>query len=87
MYVPRGTHTQHHLSQAVHAMQSFDLADRVPRSPSHGTGPAAPDTYSVRDALASLAPHAPDARPRVGILHRTYGDANTHYLGQGASLR
>lgn len=39
------------------------------------------------DALHSLAPHAPDAQPKIGILNRTYGDANTHYLGQGASLR
>ena len=42
---------------------------------------------SMFAALPSLAPHAPDAEPKIGILHRTYGDANTHYLGQGASLR
>ena len=39
------------------------------------------------DALHSLAPHAEDARPKIGILWRKCGDENTHYLGQGASLR
>lgn len=42
---------------------------------------------AMLDALHSLAPHAKDAQPKIGILNRTYGDANTHYLGQGASLR
>ena len=46
-----------------------------------------PSTLAVLDALHSLVPHAPDAQPKIGILHRKYGDENTHYLGQGASLR
>jgi len=52
-------------------------------------GPLPPFTSAepVREALQSLAPHAPDAQPNFGILHRVYGDANTHYMGQGASLR
>lgn len=49
-----------------------------------GAAPAA--APSVSEALAALAPRAPDAQP-FGVLHRTYGDANTRYLGQGASLR
>ena len=67
-------------------MQSFEPADRVPPMQSKNE-PSKPDTVSIREALASLAPHAPDAQPKIGILNRTYGDAHTHYLGQGASLR
>lgn len=52
-----------------------------------GPSPSIASVDSVREALGSLAPHAPDAQPKRGILHRVYGDANTHYMGQGASLR
>lgn len=41
----------------------------------------------MTSALNSLAPTATVAMPKIGILNRTYGDAHTHYLGQGASLR
>lgn len=59
-----------------------------PRAAAGGAaGAAAPAAApSVSEALAALAPRAPDAQP-FGVLHRTYGDANTRYLGQGASLR
>lgn len=55
----------------------------TPRAEAPEAPAAAP---SVSEALAALAPRAPDAQP-FGVLHRTYGDANTRYLGQGASLR
>ena len=60
----------------------------MPAAPTQQRGAAAPsDAPSVRDALAALAPHAPDAQPKFGIRHRVFGDPNTHYVGQGVSLR
>jgi len=61
----------------------------VPSKPKQVAASGAPEqnTSGVLDALHSLAPHAEDARPKIGILWRKCGDENTHYLGQGASLR
>lgn len=60
----------------------------MPAAPTQQRGASAPsDMHSIRDALAALAPHAPDAQPKFGIRHRVYGDPDTHYVGQGVSLR
>lgn len=66
-------------------MRHSDLMDSLETA--KGPVPSISSVGSVREALESLAPRAPDAQPQFGILHRVYGDANTHYMGQGASLR
>ena len=71
-------------------MHETDGAQRTKASPanvSDVSSPSLTSAQSVRDALSALAPHAPDAQPKFGILHRVCGDENTHYMGQGASLR
>lgn len=76
---------QHYLTKGMNALHRVDPIEAVAR-PAQGA-PAFEPVESVRDALRVLAPNAADAQPKIGILHRHYGDANTHYLGQGASLR
>lgn len=75
-------------SQAARALQralNTDVLGSTPRSTS-STG-STDSAGGVFDALQALAPRASDAKPAFGILHRTYGDENTHYAGQGVSLR
>ncbi|KAL4401793.1 hypothetical protein ACI68E_001441 [Malassezia pachydermatis] len=74
----------HYLTKAVYKVHSLDPMDAM--GPAHGHT-ANSTGESIRDALESLAPHALDAQPKFGILHRRFGDENTHYMGQGASLR
>ncbi|PKI85161.1 hypothetical protein MVES_001363 [Malassezia vespertilionis] len=71
---------EHHITKAIQTMQGASVSARVPVT-------AEEPAMSVMGAVRALAPRAVDAQPHVGILHRRYGDANTHYIGQGASLR
>ncbi|WFC98296.1 hypothetical protein MYAM1_001021 [Malassezia yamatoensis] len=70
----------------MHTLQDANPLGNTNRSEQHQYVSDETQT-AMLEALHTLAPHAPDAQPKIGILHRNYGDENTHYMGQGVSLR
>ncbi|WFD31514.1 hypothetical protein MSPP1_002552 [Malassezia sp. CBS 17886] len=83
----KGRWNQHHLTNALCWLRhAAPLRDVHLTRADVSTGDAATQG-TVLQALRALAPHTKDAVPKRGIFSDVYGDAHTHYLGQGASLR
>ncbi|WFD42379.1 hypothetical protein MPSI1_001021 [Malassezia psittaci] len=78
--------TQRYVVDIMHTLRNANPLGNTDRSEHHQFVSDETQT-AMLEALHTLAPHAPDAQPKIGILHRKYGDENTHYMGQGVSLR